>query len=101
MVEEHEAASHVADTMHVSVTNDAEARRLIHRVQRWWALHQKQQFLWHAKQDAEVMAGSLTAQHNALESQIRAGEDRAKPTSQQATSSADAGGSPRHLDLKR
>src|ERR1700682_4748651 len=60
MVEEHEATSHVADTMHVSVTNDAEARGLIHRVQRWWALHQKQLLLWQAKQDAEFMAGSAT-----------------------------------------
>ena len=101
MVAEHEAASHVADTMHVSVTNDAEAWGLIHRVQRWWALHQKQQLLWHAKQDAEFMAGSLTAQHNALESQISAGKARAKPTSEQATSSADAGGSRKHLDLNR
>src|SRR5947207_15358897 len=41
MVEEHEAASHVADTMHVSVSNDVEAQGLIHRVQRWSALQQK------------------------------------------------------------
>src|SRR6202158_5795924 len=101
MVEEHEAASHVADTMHVSVTNDAEPRGLIHRVQRWWALHQKQLLLWHAKQDAEFMAGSLTAQHNALESQISAGKARATPTSEQATSIADAGGSRKHLNLNR
>src|SRR6266852_8227062 len=45
MVEEHEAASHVADTMHVSVSNDVEAQGLIHRVQRWSALHQKQLLL--------------------------------------------------------
>jgi len=101
MVAEHEAASHVADTMHVSVTNDAEARGLIHRVQRWWALHQKQLLLWQAKQDAEFMAGSLTARHNALESQISAGKARATPTSEQATSIADAGGSRKHLNLNR
>src|SRR6202165_615418 len=92
MVEEHEAASHVADTMHVSVTNDAEARGLIHRVQRWWALHQKQLLLWHAKQDAESMSRSLTAQHDALESQISAEKTRSTQTSKQATSGADAGG---------
>ncbi len=101
MVEEHEAASHVADTMHVSVTNNAEAWGLIHRVQRWLALHEKQLLLWQAKQDAEFMAGSLTAQHNALESQISAGKSRATPTSEQATSIADAGGSRKHINLNR
>src|SRR6202521_5839444 len=101
MVEEHEAASHVADTMHVSVSNDAEARGLIHRVQRWWALHQKQLLLWHAKQDAEFMAGSLTAQHDALESQINAEKIRTTQTSEQATSRADAGGGRKHSNLNR
>jgi small-conductance mechanosensitive channel len=101
MVAEHEAASHVADTMHVSVTNDAEARGLIHRVQRWLALHEKRLLLWQAKQDAEFMAGSLTARHNALESQISAGKARATQTTEQATSIADAGGSRKHLNLNR
>src|ERR1700704_1000848 len=77
MVEEHEATSHVADTMRVSVDSSVEAQGLIHRVQRWSALHQKQLLLWRAKQDAESLAVSLTAQHNALESQISAGKVRA------------------------
>src|SRR6266480_3520357 len=98
MVEEHEAASHVADTMHVSVSNDVEARGLIHRVQRWSALQQKQQLLWHAKQDAESMARSLTAQHDALESQSSAGKSRATQTT---TSSADAGGARKPSNLNR
>ena len=101
MVEEHEAASHVADTMHVSVSNDVEAQGLIHRVQRWSALQQKQQLLRHAKQDAESMARSLTAQHDALESQGSAGKSRATLTSEQTTSSADAGGARKHSNLNR
>ncbi len=101
MVEEHEAASHVADTMHVSVSNDVEAQGLIHRVQRWSALHQKQLLLWHAKQNAEAMAMSLTAQHNALESQISSGKVRATQTTEQATSSADSGGTGKHSNLNR
>jgi small-conductance mechanosensitive channel len=101
MVEEHEAASHVADTMHVSVSNPVEAWGLIHRVQQWSALHQKQLLLWHAKQDAESMAMSLTAQHNALESQISAGKVRATQTNEQVTSSADAGGTRKHSNLNR
>src|SRR5437762_9595101 len=101
MVEEHEAASHVADTMHVSVSNDVEAQGLIHRVQRWSALQQKQQLLRHAKQDAESMARSLTAQHDALESQGSAGKSRATLTSEQTTSIADAGGARKHSNLNR
>src|SRR6202521_923893 len=101
MVEEHEPASHVAHTMHVSVSNDVEAQGLIHRVQRWSALHQKQLLLWHAKQDAEFMAMSLAAQHDALESQINAEKIRTTQTSEQATSSADAGGGRKHSNLNR
>ena len=101
MVEEHEAASHVADTMHVAITNPVEAQGLIHRVQQWSALHQKQLLLWHAKQDAESTAMSLTAQHNALESQISAGKSRATQTTEQATSTADAGGTRKHSNLNR
>src|ERR1700686_3495335 len=101
MVEEHEAASHGGDTMRVSVNNDVEAQGLIHRVQRWSALHQKQLLLWHAKQDAESMSRSLTAQHDALESQISAEKTRSTQTSKQATSSADAGGERKHSNLNR
>jgi len=101
MVEEHEATSHVADTMHVSVDNSVEARGLIHRVQRWSALHQKQLLLWNAKQDAESLVMSLTAQHNALESQISSGKARAAQTNAQATSSAAAGGSRKPPNLNR
>src|SRR5216684_2600531 len=101
MVEEHEATSHVADTMHVSVDNSVEAQGLIHRVQRWLALRQKQLLLWHAKQDAESLAMSLTARHNALESQISSGKADAAQTNAQATSSAAAGGSRKPPNLNR
>src|SRR5467141_1732522 len=100
MVEEHEATSHVADTMHVSVDNSVEAQGLIHRVQRWSALHQKQLLLGRAKQDAESLAMSLTAQHNALELQISSGKARVAQTNAQAVSGTAAGGSrkPSHLN---
>jgi small-conductance mechanosensitive channel len=101
MVEEHEATSHVADTMHVAVDNSVEAQGLIHRVQRWSALHQKQLLLWRAKQDAESLAISLTAQHNALESQISSVKARAAQTSVQAASGAAAGGSRKLSNLNR
>jgi small-conductance mechanosensitive channel len=101
MVEEHEATSHAADTMRVSVESSVEAQGLIHRVQRWSALQQKQLPLWQAKQDAESLAASLTVQHNALESQISTGKARPTPKSEQATSSADAGGTTKHSNLNR
>jgi len=101
MVEEHEAASHVADTMHVSIDNSVEAQGLIHRVLRWSALHQKQLLLRNAKQGAESLAMSLTAQHNVLESQISSGKAGAAQTKAQATSSAVAGGSSKPSNLNR
>src|SRR5882724_6591725 len=100
MVEEHEATSHVADAMHVSVDNSVEAQGLIHGVQRWSALHQKQLLLWRAKQDAEALAISLTARHNALESQISSDKAHAAQMDTQATSSA-AGGSRKPSNLNR
>jgi len=101
MVGEHEATSHVADTMHVLVDNSVEAQGLIHRVQRWSALHQKQLLLWNAKQGAESLAMSLTAQHNALESQISSDKAGAAQTKAQATSSAVSGGSRKPSNLNR
>jgi small-conductance mechanosensitive channel len=101
MVEEHEAASHVADTMRVAVTDPVEAKGLIHRVQQWSALRQKQQRLWRAKQDAESLAMSLTARHNALELEINSGKARGAQTNEQMTSSAEAGGASKHSNLNR
>jgi small-conductance mechanosensitive channel len=72
MVEEHEAASHVADTTKLAVTAPIEQRGLIHRLRQWSALHQKQLELWNAKQQAESLAASFSAKHNALEAQITA-----------------------------
>ena len=101
MVEEHEATSHVADTMHVSVDNSVEAQGLIHRVQRWSALHQKQVLLGRAKQDAASLAMSLTAQHNALESQVSSSKAHAAQTNTQAASSAPTSGSRTPPNLNR
>jgi small-conductance mechanosensitive channel len=69
MVEQHEAASHSSDSTHVTVSEPPEARGLIHRVQRWSELHQKQLQLWQAKHDAEAAASSFSAKHIALEQQ--------------------------------
>jgi small-conductance mechanosensitive channel len=101
MVEEHEATSHVADTMHVSIDNSVEAQGLIHRVQRWSVLRQKQLLLWHARQEAESLAMSLTARHNALESQISSGKARTAEANAQATPGAAASGFRKPSNLNR
>jgi small-conductance mechanosensitive channel len=74
LVEEHEAASHVADSMKVMVSTPAEERGLIHRFGQWSALHQKQLLLWRTKQEAESAAASFSAKHDALAAQIEAGK---------------------------
>src|ERR1700719_3494352 len=70
MLDQHEAASHSSDTTKVTVSERAEAAGLIHRFQRWSALHQKQLQLWRAKQDAESEADSLAPKQVALKTQI-------------------------------
>jgi small-conductance mechanosensitive channel len=70
MLEQHEAASHASDSTHVTVSEPAEARGLVHRFQQWLAWHQKQMQLWHAKRDAESEASSLSSRLAALEKQV-------------------------------
>ena len=74
MVEEHEAVSHVSDTMKIEVRNPAEERGFIHQFRQWSDLHKKQLQLWSAKQDAEAAALSFSAKHNALAARIEAGK---------------------------
>src|SRR6267143_4019559 len=86
MVEEHEAASHAADSLHVTVSNAVEERGLIHRFEQWSALHRKQMLLWQAKQEAESAAAYFSARHKVREAQIagdktsaQSAEPRASP----------------------
>src|SRR5437016_843931 len=84
MVEEHEAASHTADTLKVTVTAPVEERGLIHRFQQWSVLHQKKVDLWRAKEDAESLAASFSAKHNAMEAQIATAEKESSEERAQA-----------------
>jgi small-conductance mechanosensitive channel len=79
MVDQHEAASHSADSTHVAVSNPVEQAGLIHRFRQWSVLHQKQLLLWQAKREAESAAASFSAKHNALEAQINANKTNAQP----------------------
>lgn len=76
MVQEHEAASRVSDTTKVAVSTPIEAHGLIQRFQQWSTLHQKQLQLWRAKQDAISAATALAAEHNSLDRQIGAQNEK-------------------------
>jgi small-conductance mechanosensitive channel len=84
MVEEHEAASHAADSLHVTVSNAVEERGLIHRFKQWSALHQKQMLLWQAKQEAESAAAYFSTRHRVREAQVAEKRTSAPPAEPEA-----------------
>src|SRR5438876_1613854 len=71
LMNEHEAASRVADTTTVNTATPPDQRGLIHRYQQWSELHDKKSQLWQAKQDAESSAVAFAAKRDALESNIK------------------------------
>ena len=71
MVQEHEESSQKSDTTKINVTAPTEGRGLIHRVQQWWELHQKQMELWQAKKAAESAAAIFAARHEATAEKVR------------------------------
>ncbi len=79
MMEEHKASSQATDALHVNVNTAPEQRGLIHRLEGWLALHQKQLQLWQAKQAAETAAASLAVKHNALEAELDAVKKSVSP----------------------
>src|SRR5258708_35189235 len=87
MVEEHEAASHTADSLKTAVSTPIEECGLIHRLEQSTTMHQKQLELWRAKQAAESAAASFSAKHEALAAEI----DAAKKESTEPSAQASAG----------
>src|SRR5712692_2381671 len=83
MVEEHEAASHAADSLHVAVSNAVEERGLIHRFEQWSVLHQKQMLLWQARQEAESAAAFFSARHKVREGELAGEKTSAQPVETQ------------------
>jgi hypothetical protein len=69
---EHEATSHRSDSAIPTAAPPAEQVGVIHRVQQWLVLHQKQLQLWQAKAQAESSAGMLTTEHYALDAKLEA-----------------------------
>jgi small-conductance mechanosensitive channel len=101
MVEEHEAASHAADILHVTVSNTAEQRGLIHRFEQWSALHRKQTLLWQAKQEAESAAAYFSARHKVRETQIAGEKTNARPAEPQSSHGQATASSVPHAKLSR
>ena len=98
MLAEHKASSESTDNSKLAVTPDSNERGLIHRLEQWAALHQKQLELWRAKQEAETAAASLSAKHNALEAQLNAPKASATQSAVPPGAGADsAGGAPASL----
>ncbi len=89
MVQEHEAASHAADSTKVAVSSPVEARGLVEHLQQWYALHQKQVRLGRAKQDAESAATTFAAQHDSLDRQLDARRDTPPALAGKAASPSD------------
>jgi small-conductance mechanosensitive channel len=103
LTQEHEASSKVVDSLKDSFKATAgaaiEQSGLVHRFSEWWALHQKQLFLWEAKQQAESAAAAFSAKHNALEAQSEAEPGKvatsaASAAAGQATAKASAAANP-------
>jgi len=101
MVEEHEAASHAADSLHVTVSNAVEERGLIHRFQQWSALHQKQSLLWQARQQAESAAAFFSSRHKVREAEIAGDKTSAQPAEPQINPGQAAASGVPHARLSR
>jgi len=69
---EHEETSHRSDSAIPTGEPPAEQFGVVHRIEEWNALHQKQLQLWQGKAQAEASASLLAAQHNALDAKIEA-----------------------------
>jgi small-conductance mechanosensitive channel len=72
MVQEHEAAMHDTPPPVAASANALQPGGLVHRLQQWFSLHQKQVRLAQAEQDALAAANSLSAKHDALVAQVGA-----------------------------
>jgi small-conductance mechanosensitive channel len=79
MVKDHDATTKATEAALASASAPTEERGLIHRATQWWSLHKKQLLLWRAKQETDITIGSLSARHNALETQIDAEKTNAAP----------------------
>jgi Mechanosensitive ion channel len=72
---EHEETTHGAASAVPTGSAPAEQLGLIHRVQQWMGLHQKQMQIWQAKEKAEANMAALVAQHNALDAKVDAAKE--------------------------
>ena len=69
---EHEETTHGTPNAVPTGPESADQVGLIHRMEQWRELHQKQMLLWSAKADTETAIAGLVAKHNALDAQVDA-----------------------------
>jgi len=74
----HEETAHGTPTAIPTGAEPTDQVGVLHRVEQWRQLHQKQLQLWQAKTDTETAIAALSAKHNALDAQIDA-EKQAVP----------------------
>ncbi len=72
MLDEHEADSKGADTVHIVITAPPESRGLIRHVQTLQALYQKQAQLQRAKSEADSLAAAFKERHDRFEARVAA-----------------------------
>ena len=71
LMQDHESASHVADTTTVNTATPPELSGLVHDYQQWSELHDKKLQLWQAQRDSETAVATFTTKRDALESKIK------------------------------
>jgi hypothetical protein len=67
IIEEHQAASKIADSTHITTAPPLDPRGVIGHLGRWGALHQKVLMLEAARHDADSSAAVFATRHDALE----------------------------------
>jgi small-conductance mechanosensitive channel len=69
---EHEETTHGTSNAIPSGPEPVDQVGLLHRVQQWRLLHQKQMELWQAKTETETAMAALEEKHNALDAEVDA-----------------------------
>ena len=88
IIAEHQAASKVADSTHITTMPSREPHGLAGHLESWWSLRQKVLQLAAARQDADSAALAFAQKHDVLEK--AASRDSSSPSALDATDSADA-----------
>ncbi len=89
IIEEHQAASRVADSTHITTVPSLEPHGLVGHLESWWSLRQKALQLAAARQDADSAALAFAQKHDVLEKSASS-RDSSSPSALEAIDSAGA-----------